>query len=77
MADEYFRRQMFPLRLSPTMRHQANELAHREGISLNQFISLAIAEKLTRMEQQAWIKGQATSKVEDSGRLNGLTNRPV
>lgn len=77
MADEYFRRQMFPLRLSPTMRHQANELAHREGISLNQFISLAIAEKLTRMEQQAWIKGQATSKVEDSGRLNGLSNRPV
>lgn len=77
MADEYFRRQMFPLRLSPTMRHQANELAHREGISLNQFISLAIAEKLTRMEQQAWIKGQANSKVEDSGRLNGLTNRPV
>lgn len=45
MADEYFRRQMIPLRLSPTMRHQANELAHREGISLNQFISLAIAEK--------------------------------
>lgn len=75
MADEYFRRQMFPLRLSPTMRHQANELAHREGISLNQFVSLAIAEKISRMEQQAWMRDQANSKFEDSGRLRVLVNR--
>lgn len=75
MADEYFRRQMFPLRLSPTMRHQANELARREGISLNQFISLAIAEKLSRMEQQAWTRDQANSKLEDSGRLRVFVNR--
>lgn len=51
MAEEYKRHQCFPLRLSPTMRRQANELAHREGVSLNHFVSLAIAEKITRMEQ--------------------------
>jgi hypothetical protein len=56
MSDEYCRRQIFPLRLSPSMRHQANELAHREGISLNHFVSLAIAEKITRMEQGLWMR---------------------
>lgn len=56
MSNEYSRRQIFPLRLSPSMRQQANELAHREGISLNHFVSLAIAEKITRMEQGLWIR---------------------
>lgn len=62
MQDEYFRRQTFPLRLPPTMRHQANELAHREGISLNYFVSLAVAEKISRMEQDVWSNEQARSK---------------
>ena len=43
----------FPLRLSPTMRSQIDVFASSEGISVNQFISLAIAEKLARMEQTA------------------------
>lgn len=64
MPDEYFRRQTFPLRLSPSMRHQVNDLAHREGISLNHFVSLAIAEKISRMEQDLWIKEQAKPKFE-------------
>jgi hypothetical protein len=51
MSEEYKRRQCFPLRLAPSMRRQADDLADREGISLNHFISLAIAEKITRMEQ--------------------------
>jgi hypothetical protein len=54
MSEEYCRRQIFPLRLSPSMRHQASNLAHREGISLNHFVSLAIAEKITRMEEGLW-----------------------
>jgi hypothetical protein len=41
----------FPLRLSPSIRQQAEELAHTEGISLNHFISLAVAEKNVRMER--------------------------
>ena len=42
----------FPLRLPRSMRLIADDLAEREGISLNQFISLAIAEKITRLESQ-------------------------
>jgi hypothetical protein len=53
MSKEYKRQQSFPLRLSPSIRRQANDLAHEDGLSLNHFISLAIAEKVTRMEQQS------------------------
>ncbi|WP_263356062.1 toxin-antitoxin system HicB family antitoxin [Acidicapsa ligni] len=64
MPEEYQRRQCFPLRLSPSMRHEANDLAHQEGISLNHFISLAIAEKISRMEHSAWLKEQKGIKQE-------------
>lgn len=41
---------LFPLRLPRSTRAQAYELARREGVSLNQFIVQAVAEKITRME---------------------------
>ena len=47
----------FPLRLSLTLRRQANELAQREGLSLNHFISLAVAEKMVRMESSSRKEG--------------------
>jgi hypothetical protein len=40
----------FPLRLSVTMRRQLESLAKEEGISINQFICLAMAEKITRLD---------------------------
>jgi predicted HicB family RNase H-like nuclease len=39
----------FPLRLPRSTQIEAGEIAAREGISLNQFIALAVAEKITRM----------------------------
>lgn len=56
MPNEVKARRSFPLRLSLNMRRQANELAHDEGLSLNQFILLAIAEKIGRVEHQTWLK---------------------
>lgn len=44
------RQQSFPLRLSPSLRQQAIEFAHGEGISLNHFIGMAIVEKISRMD---------------------------
>jgi predicted HicB family RNase H-like nuclease len=41
----------FPLRLARSLREAANLIARREGISLNHFISLAIAEKVSRIGQ--------------------------
>jgi len=45
----------FPLRLPLSMRRQAIDIAQREGLSLNQFISLAVAEKITRLEHTSWV----------------------
>jgi hypothetical protein len=39
----------FPLRLPHSTRLQAVEIAKREGLSLNQFIVIALVEKITRL----------------------------
>lgn len=44
------RKQSFLLRLPNSLRAQATEFACKEGTSLNHFISLAVAEKISRME---------------------------
>jgi hypothetical protein len=54
MSKENGRPVSFPLRLPFSTRRQAIEIAEREGLSLNQFISLAVAEKITRLEHMAW-----------------------
>ena len=41
----------FPLRLPKSTRLQAIELAQNEGLSLNQFITLAVTEKIVRLER--------------------------
>jgi predicted HicB family RNase H-like nuclease len=43
----------FPLRLARSLKEAANLMARREGISLNHFISLAVAEKVSRIGQDA------------------------
>ena len=48
--------QSYPLRISPSTRQLAQKLAADEGISLNHFIGLAIAEKIGRMERELELK---------------------
>jgi HicB family len=43
----------FPLRLPKTTRVEATEIATNEGISLNQFIALAVAEKIVRLRRES------------------------
>jgi hypothetical protein len=43
----------FPLRMAKSLREAAKELALKDGISLNHLISLAVAEKISRVEHQA------------------------
>jgi hypothetical protein len=45
------RKQCFLLRLPNSLREQAAQLAQEEGTSLNYFIGLALAEKISRMQQ--------------------------
>jgi hypothetical protein len=42
----------FPLRLARSLKAAATLMADREGISLNHFITLAVAEKISRFQQE-------------------------
>ena len=39
----------FPLRLMPSVRRVAENYSQKEGVSLNQFINIAVAEKLAHL----------------------------
>jgi HicB family len=43
-------RASFALRLAASIQKRAQLLAERDGVSLNHFISLAVAEKIERLE---------------------------
>jgi hypothetical protein len=45
----------FPLRLMPSVRRVAENFSQKEGVSLNQFINLAVAEKLAHLQQEEWL----------------------
>jgi predicted HicB family RNase H-like nuclease len=51
--DQIRRNAQFPLRLAKSLREAANAIAMQQGISLNHFIALALAEKISRSEHQA------------------------
>ena len=42
----------FPLRLMPSVRRTAEVFSEKEGVSLNQFINVAVAEKLAHLEHE-------------------------
>ena len=45
----------FPLRLMPSVRRAAKNFSHKEGVSLNQFINIAVAEKLAHLQHEEWL----------------------
>lgn len=59
----------YPLRLCPSIRAQAEALAKQDGISLNHFISLAVAEKLSRMEHENWLTARHPPKAAATGHV--------
>ncbi len=45
----------FPLRLMPSVRKVAEDFSRKEGVSLNQFINIAVAEKLAHLQHDDWL----------------------
>jgi hypothetical protein len=45
----------FPLRLMPSVRRVAETFSDKEGVSLNQFINIAVAEKLAHLQHEEWL----------------------
>jgi hypothetical protein len=45
----------FPLRLMRSVRRAAEEFSQKEGVSLNQFINVAVSEKLAHLQHDQWL----------------------
>ncbi len=49
----------YSLRLQPSLKAAAEKMAMAEGTSLNQFINVAVAEKLSALETEEFFRARA------------------
>ncbi|BBK42691.1 hypothetical protein STVA_27110 [Allostella vacuolata] len=53
------RKSNFALRLQPSLLDEARKVAETEGVALNQFINVAVAEKLSALRTESYFKERA------------------
>jgi hypothetical protein len=53
------RKSNFALRLQPSLLDEARKLAEAEGVALNQFINVAVAEKLSALRTETYMRQRA------------------
>jgi hypothetical protein len=66
----------FPLRLMPSVRKGAEAFSQREGVSLNQFINVAVAEKLAHLEHDEWLARRPEPTPARIARALEILDRP-
>jgi hypothetical protein len=68
----------YALRLQPSLKAAAERMATREGASLNQFINVAVAEKLSALETEEFFRARAASGDREAflGFLEGAGDEP-
>ena len=49
----------YPLRLPKSLKDQVSKVAKRDGTSINQFIAIAVAEKISAMETERFFSERA------------------
>jgi len=54
------RKSNFALRLQPSLMDEARKVAETEGVALNQFINVAVAEKLSALRTESYFAERAT-----------------
>ena len=67
----------FPLRLMPSVRKKAEEFSQREGVSLNQFINVAVAEKLAHLQHDEWLAHRPKQNEASLSRVLEILDRPT
>jgi hypothetical protein len=67
----------FPLRLMPSVRRVAEEFSQKEGVSLNQFINLAVAEKLAHLQHDSWLAARPKPTVANIARGLAALDKPA
>lgn len=55
----------FPLRLMTSVRKTAEVFSEKEGVSLNQFINVAVAEKLAHLEHDEWVNQRKKPNAQE------------
>lgn len=75
------RRSNFALRLAPSMFEETRKVARSEGIAMNQFIMLAVTEKITTLRTESYFQERAVrADVPKALRLlkrAGVKNPPM
>lgn len=66
----------FPLRLMPSVRRVAESFSRKEGVSLNQFINLAVAEKLAHLQHEEWLARRPKATAALIARALDVLDRP-
>jgi hypothetical protein len=67
----------FPLRLMPSLRRVAENFSEKEGVSLNQFINIAVAEKLAHLQHQEWLAQRPKATKALIARALDILDRPT
>jgi uncharacterized protein (DUF1778 family) len=68
----------YSLRLQPSLKAAAERMATADGTSLNQFINVAVAEKLSALETEAFFQARAAKGNREAflSFLDGAGNEP-
>jgi hypothetical protein len=66
----------FPLRLMPSVRRVAENFSQKEGVSLNQFINLAVAEKLAHLQHEEWLAHRPKESAALVAKALDILDRP-
>lgn len=53
------RKSNFALRLQPSLMEEARKLAEADGVALNQFINVAVAEKIAALRTERYLADRA------------------
>lgn len=66
----------FPLRLMPSVRRVAENFSQKEGVSLNQFINVAVAEKLAHLQHEEWLAHRPKASAGLIAQAIDILDRP-
>jgi uncharacterized protein (DUF1778 family) len=68
----------YALRLQPSLKRAAERAASADGVSLNQFINVAVAEKLSALETESFFRERAAGadRAAFMRFLNGAGDEP-
>lgn len=67
----------FPLRLMPSVRRVAENFSRKEGVSLNQFTNVAVAEKLAHLQHTEWVALRPKASNALISRALDILDRPT